>query len=148
MRTTLVLGVLLAASGCGDSGSDEAPAPTVPVAPTRAAFTMSGRVLGPVQSDDDADMQITLTETNGVASRLNLVRLTCSNGSAQEWGAGSFVAEFGTNRLDGGTETVFVRHYVCPSSGRPARLLASLTDQTGFEVRVEAVPFHPDWPGN
>ncbi len=151
MRLLLLSSLLAFSVACG--GSDDLPvlttgASTQPAtSAARADFQLSARVLGPVSSDDDADLRITLTESNGVASRLNFLRLTCTNGAVREWGAGNIVAERGSNRVAGNTELVLVRHYVCPSSSRPARLLADLVDENGFAHQVTAVPYHPDWPG-
>ena len=146
MRWILV-SLLTVVAACSDSQ-----APTDTVAPTspdvqRASFEMSARILGPSQHDDDADLRIALKETSGVAAHLNTLLLTCTNGVQRQWGAGSIIAERGSNIIDGNTELVIVRHYLCPSSARPARLEASLADVNGFHHQVVAVPFHPDWPG-
>lgn len=144
-RLLLPAVVLLATLGCNESSQD-----TMTAAETTrpfAAFDLSGKILGPVSSDDDADMEITLRETRGVAADINFVRLTCSNRSTQEWGAATFVDERGTNRIEGSTTLVFIRHYRCPVSGRPAQIVVDLTDANGNHVWVNAAPFHPDWPG-
>ncbi len=153
MRLLLLLSALALTTACGNSDAPILPI-GLPISPltaalstARADFTLSARVLGPVSSDDNADLRITLAETNGVASRLNFLRLTCSNNAVREWGSGNIAAERGSNRVAGNTEIVLVRHYVCPSSSRPAHLLADLTDDSGFSYRVTAVPYHPDWPG-
>jgi hypothetical protein len=127
----------------------EESASPMPTAPSmeRAAFDMSARILGPVQNDDNADLRIELRETSGVAAHLNFLRLTCSNRAQQEWGAGNIASERGSNRIDGHSEVVIVRRYRCPSSGRPFRLEADLTDARGHHLTVIAAPFHPDWPG-
>lgn len=139
---SLVLLILFSFASC----SDDAAAPEAPTAPSPwAAFDISGRILGP--EDDRSDIEITLRETAGVSASLNFVRLTCSNRASQEWGAASFIAERGTNRIDALATLVFRRSYFCPSSGRPAELLADLTDANGHSIRVTAAPFHPDWPG-
>jgi len=121
-------------------------APTTPEL-SRAGFEMSARILGSVENDDDADLRITLRETNGVAAHLSALVLTCTNGVERHWGAGRLVADHGSNRIEGGGDLVIVRHYLCPSSGRPSRLEATLDDASGFRHHVVAVPFHPDWPG-
>ena len=108
---------------------------------------MSARILGPAQNDDDADLRIELKETNGVSARINLLRLTCNNGSQQQWGAGNITAERGSNQIAGNGEVVLIRHYRCPSSGRPSTLEADLVDTNGFQHRISVAPFHPDWPG-
>ncbi len=153
IRLLLLLNALALATACGNSDAAILPIgppislPTAALSTARADFTLSARVLGPVSSDDNADLRITLAETNGIASRLNFLRLTCSNNAVREWGSGNIAAERGSNRVAGNTEIVLVRHYVCPSSSRPAQLLADLTDDSGFSYRVTAVPYHPDWPG-
>lgn len=137
----LVLVLALSFVGCGDGSDSEnvtAPEP-LPV----ASYDVTARILGPVSSDDDADMEFTLVESRGVAGALNFVRVTCSNGSSQEWGADGF----DSNRVPGGASFVFVRHYKCRSSGRPREVLVDLTDDNGFHHQVKAAPFHPDWPG-
>ena len=145
MRLPSLLSILAWVAACGNSNSPIAP--TAAPSTARADFQLSARVLGPVWSDDDADLRITLAETNGIASRLNFLRLTCSNNAVREWGSGNIAAELGSNRVAGNTELVLVRHYVCPSSSRPARLLADLTDENGLAYQVTAVPYHPDWAG-
>jgi hypothetical protein len=107
---------------------------------------MHGQILGPVQNDDDADLQITIIESGGVAAALNFIRLTCSNNAQTEWGASSFANEWGMNLIPGGTTVTLVRHYRCPASGRPRLILADLTDVNGFHHVITAAPFHPDWP--
>jgi hypothetical protein len=108
---------------------------------------MTAKILGPVDQDDASDIEIMLRETGGVGATLHRVRLTCNDGSAQEWGAGSFVAEFGTNIIAPNSVLQFRRGYRCPSSGRPSRVTAFLTDRSGFDHSVDAQPYHPDWPG-
>ena len=130
-------------NGEGDGGVQADPVP-----PPRASFDVSGRILGPVQQDDDTDIELRIAETNGVAGHLNFIRLTCNNRSSSEWGAGSFIAESGTNRIGANTTLVYVRHYTCPSSGRPQEILADLDDEHGNHHQVKASPFHPDWPGS
>ena len=149
MRLLLLLILLAFVTACTNSDAPIFPVglPTAAPSTALADFELSARVLGPVSSDDDADLRITLTETNGVASRLNFLRLTCSNNAVREWGSGNIAAERGSNHVAGNTELVLVRHYVCPSSSRPAQLLADLTDENGFAYQVTAVPYHPDWPG-
>lgn len=148
LRVSVTIVLALLVGGCSDSPStQEPPGPTAPPSPARARLEISGRILGPVQSDDDADMRITLREFEGVSAVINFVRLTCSNQVRQEWGAGSFINEMGTNRIDGGATLEFERHYVCPNSGRPREILADLTDASGFHHVITAAPFHPDWPG-
>jgi hypothetical protein len=133
-----------------DSGSESTnpPAdPTGPSTPARASFEMTARILGPVDQDDASDMEITLRETGGVGATLHRVRLTCNDGSSQEWGAGSFVSEFGSNLIAASSVLSFTRSYRCPSSGRPSLVTAFLTDQAGFDHSVDTQPYHPDWPG-
>lgn len=127
---------------------EEAESPS-PLAPSmqRAAFDLSARIVGPVQNDDNTDMRITLTETNGVAARLNFLKLTCNNGGTQQWGAGNIASDRGSNLIGANSEVVIVRHYSCRASGRPFRLEADLTDSNGNAIRVDTAPFHPDWPG-
>ena len=148
MRVASALALTLGFA-CSDTTTEREEAPASPVAPSlaRAAFDMSARILGPVQNDDNAEIRIELRETNGVSARLNFLRLTCNNGAQQEWGAGNIAAERGSNRIEGGSEVVIVRRYLCPSSGRPFRLEASLEDVNGNTLTVTAAPFHPDWPG-
>ena len=143
MRTPIALALIVMCVGCSDS-MDEVETPS-PVAPSmeRAAFDMHARILGPVQNDDNSDMQITLTETNGVAARLNFLRLTCNNGATQQWGAGNIAADRGSNLIEGNSEVVIVRRYLCRASGRPFRLEADLTDANGNRISVNAAPFHP-----
>ena len=149
MRSLLLLSLLAFVTACSNSDAPIFPVgfPTAAPSTALADFELSARVLGPVSSDDDADLRITLAETNGIASWLNFLRLTCSNKAVREWGSGNIAAERGSNRVAGNTELVLVRHYVCPSYSRPARLLADLTDENGFAYQVTAVPYHPDWPG-
>jgi hypothetical protein len=146
MRISAALGfALLLCAGCADG-----PDPTTVTAPESlryAAFSLSGRILGSARNDDESDIEFTLEERNGVGFEINFVRLTCNNRVSQEWGADTFVAEFGTNRVAGGTRLVFQRHYACRSSGRPQEILADLTDANGHRHRVTAAPYHPDWPG-
>lgn len=136
---------LLLAGAC----SEEPESSTAPAAADLpyAFFDLSGRILGPVANDDDSDIEITLKETKGVAFDVNFVRLTCNNRASQEWGASTFVAELGSNRIPGGTTLVFRRHYTCRGSARPQEILADLTDANGHHHRVTAAPYHPDWPG-
>ena len=134
---------------CSDSTEDtesDLLAPTTPEL-QRASFEMSARILGPAQNDDDADLRIALSETNGVAARLNSLVLRCTNHVERHWGAGNIAADRGSNRIEGNSELVIVRHYLCPNSGRPARLEAELVDANGFQHHVVTAPFHPDWPG-
>jgi hypothetical protein len=148
MKSSAALLALECVAVFAASCSDDPVTPEAPTAPLPwAAFEMSGRILGPVSQDDRSDIEITLRETAGVAASLNLVRLTCTNRATQEWGAASFVAERGTNRIDAFATLVFRRSYVCPSSGRPAELIAELTDANGHSIRITAAPYHPDWPG-
>ncbi len=144
----LSISLLTLGLACSDSMTTESD-PLAATTPNlqSASFEMSARILGPAQDDDDADLRIALKETNGVAARLNTLVLTCTNGVQRQWGAGSIVAERGSNRIEGNTELVVVRHYVCPSSARPSRLEALLDDENGFQHQVVAAPFHPDWPG-
>jgi len=135
--------VALAGIACHDESTQ---APTGADAPPRASFELSGTIVGP--EDDESDIELTLKETNGVAATLNFIRLTCSNRAAQEWGADGFVAELGTNRVDGGSTLVVLRHYHCPNSARPQSLLANLTDDNGVEYRVEGSPRFSAWPGS
>lgn len=134
-------------AACSDGGGDGG-VQADPVPPPRASFDVSGRILGPVQQDDDSDIELRIAETSGVAGHLNFIRLTCNNRSSSEWGAGSFIAESGTNRIGANTTLVSVRHYTCPSSGRPQEILADLDDDNGNHHQVKAAPFHPDWPGS
>jgi len=143
-RFPVGLAILL---GAACSGEQDASTPAAPVALPYAAFDLSGRILGSAANDDDSDIEITLKETKGVAFDINFVRLTCNNRTAQEWGASSFVAELGSNRIAGFGTLVFQRHYICHSSGRPQEILADLTDANGHHHRVNAAPYHPDWPG-
>lgn len=130
---------------CGDEPSDSSP--TAPEALPFAALDLTGRILGSAANDDDADIEITLKETNGIAFDINFFRLTCNNRSTQEWGAESFVEELGSNRIPGGTTLVFQRHYTCRVSGRPQEIIVDITDQNGHHLQVNAAPYHPDWPG-
>lgn len=107
---------------------------------------MEGRILGPVEQDDASDMLITIRETAGVDATLHFVRLTCTNGATQEWGAASFVQERGSNIITAGSQMQVQRRYTCPNSARPFLLTARLTDSNGHEHTVEAPPYHPDWP--
>lgn len=140
----LTLG-LLVCLGCSNGPNLSMPA--APDALPYAAFDFRGRILGSAANDDDSDIEFTLEERNGVAFEINFVRLTCNNRASQEWGADTFVAELGSNRVAGGTTLVFQRHYRCPASGRPQEILADVTDAGGHHHRVSAAPYHPDWPG-
>lgn len=146
MRFVVVLAITVSLACSGSIEDTDSLGPTTPVLP-RASFEMSARILGPVQNDDDADLRIALRETNGVAAHLNSLVLKCTNGVERHWGAGNIAADRGSNRIEGNTELVIVRHYLCPGSARPARLEAELADVNGFQHHVVAVPFHPDWPG-
>lgn len=140
-----LVSILFALSGTACS---EPPSPTAPAesdVPPRASFDLRGDILGP--DDDESDIELTLKETNGVAAILNFIRLTCSNRSAQEWGAAGFVAELGTNRIPGGSTLVVTRHYRCPNSARPQTLLADLNDDNGVHYQVEGSPHFSGWPG-
>jgi hypothetical protein len=141
---TWILGFCVACSDGGEegvTGADPLPLP-------RASFDVSGRILGPVQSDDDSDIEFRISETSGVAGHLNFIRLTCNNRASFEWGAASFIGERGTNRIEANAVVTYVRHYTCPSSGRPQEILADLDDVNGNRHQVKAAPFHPDWPGS
>ena len=144
-----VLAALLSLPGCRNDNESENPVsnPTEPSSAARASFVMTAKILGPVDQDDASDIEITLRETGGVGATLHRVRLTCNDGSAQEWGAGSFVSEFGTNITAANSVLHFTRSYRCPSSGRPSQVTAFLTDHNGFDHSVDAQPYHPDWPG-
>lgn len=138
------LGLLfLLGAACSDEPVGSTP--TAAAALPYASFDLSGRILG--SSDDESDIEITLKEAKGVAFDINFVRLTCNNRASEEWGASTFVAELGSNRVAGGTTLVFQRHYTCRSSGRPQEILADLTDANGHHHRVSAAPCHPEWPG-
>ncbi len=141
-----LVGVFVACSDSNEESEADSVAPTTPEVQT-STFEMSARILGPVQNDDDADLRIALRETNGVAAHLNSLVLRWTNGVERQWGAGNIAADRGSNRIEGNTELVIVRHYLCPSSGRPARLEAELVDANGFQHHVVTTPFHPDWPG-
>jgi hypothetical protein len=143
-RTPALAAALFLATACADEPASSTP---TEAALPFAFFELSGRILGPVTSDDESDIEITLRETGGVAFDINFVRLTCNNRASQEWGASDFVAELGSNRIEGETTLVFRRHYSCRSSGRPQEILADLTDANGHPHRVSASPYHPDWPG-
>jgi len=108
---------------------------------------MSARVLGPVAQDDASDLLITIRETGGVDATLHFIRLTCTNGAQQEWGAQSFVDELGSNVIRANSEVQIQRSYRCSSSARPSSIRAVLTDAGGIDHTVEAAAFHPDWPG-
>jgi hypothetical protein len=108
---------------------------------------MEARILGPVAQDDAGDMLITFRETAGVGATLHFMRLTCTNGATQEWGASSFVQEWGSNTIPASSEVQFQRRYTCPNSARPSLLIAQLTDSNGHDHTVETAPYHPDWPG-
>jgi hypothetical protein len=129
------------------ANEETAPDPAPPEALPYAAFDLSARILGSAANDDNSDIEITLRETKGVAFDINFVQLTCNTQVAEQWGAESFVAELGTNRIAGGTTLVFQRHYTCPNSGRPREVVADLTDENGHHLQVNAGPYHPDWPG-
>lgn len=123
-----------------------------PVAPSaldaslpRASFELMGWIVGP--DDDQSDIELTLKEKNGVAATLNFIRLTCSNRTAQEWGANGFISELGTNRVAGGSTLTVTRHYRCPDSARPQTLLAELDDDNGIHYQVEGSPHFSGWPG-
>lgn len=139
----LSVGVL----GCGDEAGRKdsigGPTPTA----TAASFVLAAIILGPVSSDEDADLRVTLTESVGVAARINFLRLRCSNGTVREWGAGKIASIAGSNRASGSADTVIVVHYLCPSSSRPRELLGDLVDDHGFRHQISTAPFHPDWPG-
>ena len=141
----LLVGVPVACSDSMQESESDSLAPTTPEL-QRASFAMSVRSLGPVQNDD-ADLRIVLTETSGIAARLNSLVLRCTNGVERHWGAENIAADRRSNQIEGHTELVIVRHYLCPSSGRPAKLEAELFDDAGYQHHVVAVPFHPDWPG-
>ena len=144
VKTALVLlATFLSGTACVD---EPTPTASEPVASPQASFELSGRIIGP--DDDDSDIELTLTESNGVATTLNFVRLTCNNRSSQEWGAEGFVSELGTNRVEGGSTLVVRRHYRCAASGRPQSLLADLTDDNGVHYRVDGSPYFPGWPGS
>jgi len=142
----VALGVTALISACGDATTPDAPV-VAPTASVSASYQMTAVILGPVSSDDDADLQVRLREAEGVGANLNFLRLTCGNGASREWGAGAIAKVLGRNRVPGATETEIVVHYLCPNSSRPLRLLADLSDDHGFHHQVEAAPFHPDWPG-
>lgn len=135
----------LAFGGCA-GGEDEDDGDGNLMAPEplpMASYVLSAKILGPVQHDDDADMEFTLVESEGVGGSVNFVRLTCSNGTSREWGA----ADIGDNRAPGAGTFVLVRHYLCPNSGRPREALFDVTDDNGFHHEVISAPYHPDWPG-
>ena len=144
-----VLAAVLYLPGCGNNNESTNPSSNVtePSPTARASFEMTARILGPADQDDASDIEITLRETGGVGATLHRVRLTCNDGSAQEWGAGSFVSEFGSNIVAASSVLQFTRSYRCPSSGRPSLVTAVLTDQSGFDHSVDTQPYHPDWPG-
>ncbi len=133
--------------GCGDAADpqDSTGGPTAPA--TAASFVLGAIILGPVASDDDADLRVTLTESAGVGARINFLRLMCSNGTVREWGAGKIASIAGSNRASGSADTILVVHYLCPSSSRPRELLGDLVDDHGFRHQISTSPFHPDWPG-
>ncbi len=153
MKQLLVkVGILVAAllSLTCNSNNDSAGSETLPSTPTttqRASFEMTARVLGPVEQDDASDLLITIRETGGVDATLHYLRLTCTNGAQQEWGAQSFVDELGSNVIRANSEMQIQRSYRCPNSARPSSLRAALTDSSGNDHTVEVAPFHPDWPG-
>jgi hypothetical protein len=141
-----ILGLaLLLTAGCSDE--PDASTPAAPADLAYASFDFSGQILGSAANDDESDIEFTLKETKGVPFDINFVRLTCNNRASQEWGASTFAAEVGSNRFAGGTTLVFRRHYTCRASGRPQEILADLTDANGNHHRVNAAPYHPDWPG-
>jgi hypothetical protein len=139
---------LVIAGACGGDTATEAPDDVPHSAATpSASFELSARILGPVERDDASDILVTLRETGGVDATLHFIRLTCTNGAAQEWGADSFVGEFGSNTIAAWAQSQIQRSYSCSDSARPSLVTAQLTDKNGHEHTVEAVPFHPDWPG-
>lgn len=148
MKSVIASGVVLAAAStlnaCSDSGTMTMPEA---MALARGEFEIAARVLGPVAHDDDADLRVSIRESNGVPGRLNFLRLTCSNGAENEWGAGVIASALGSNVMAATAETIVVVHYLCPNSSRPARILGDITDANGFHHQIVAAPFHPDWPG-
>jgi hypothetical protein len=148
LGTVPYLFLLVSLCACGGDTGAQAP-DTLPdsTASLSASFEMEARILGPVEQDDASDMLITIRETAGVEATLHFVRLTCSNGTAQEWGAASFVQELGSNTITASSQIQVQRSYTCPNSARPALVTARLTDRNGHEHTVETAPYHPDWPG-
>jgi hypothetical protein len=130
----------------GDSGAQAPDGIPDPAATPHAAFTMEARILGPVAQDDAGDMLITIRETAGVDATLHFMRLTCTNGATQEWGAESFMQEWGSNGIPASSQVQIQRRYNCPNSARPHLLIAQLTDRNGHDHTVETAPYHPDWP--
>jgi hypothetical protein len=108
---------------------------------------LEARILGPVAQDDSSELLITIRETAGVDATLHFMRLTCTNGATQEWGAAGFAQEWGSNTVPASSQAQVERHYTCPNSARPASLIAQLTDRNGHDHTVETAPYHPDWPG-
>jgi hypothetical protein len=141
----LAMAVLVACGGNGDSAPDSVP--SSPTSTRRASFEMTAQVLGPVEQDDESDILITIRETGGVDATLHFIRLTCTSGVQQEWGAQSFIDERGSNAIRANTEVQFQRSYRCPSSARPSLVTAAFTDAAGVDHTVEAAAVHPDWPG-
>lgn len=141
-----LVAMCLACAGAEDP-SKPSTSPTAPDPVGHSSFEMTARILGPVERDDASHIEVTLRETAGVAATLHFVRMTCTNGASQEWGASSFVGELGSNVVAAHSEIRFQRSYRCPASARPARVRAELTDANGMDHVVEAAPFHPDWPG-
>jgi hypothetical protein len=147
LRLLLFPALVMLLSCSGNSDSNPNPSPSSPTTIRRASFEMTARVLGPVEQDDASDLLITIRETGGVDATLHFIRLTCTNGAQQEWGAQSFVDELGSNVIRANSEMQIQRSYRCSSSARPSLLTAVLTDAGGFDHTVEAGAFHPDWPG-
>lgn len=137
--------MVLACSGNGEDPSDTSL--SSPTSTQRASFEMTARIQGPVEQDDASDILITIRETGGVDATLHFIRLTCTNGAQQEWGAQGFIDERGSNVIRANTEVQIQRSYRCPSSGRPSLVTAALTDAGGVDHTVEAAANHPDWPG-
>ena len=146
-RISLISALLLLPACNGDGDSTSNSGPIMPTAARRASFEMSARVLGPVGQDDASDLLITIRETGGVDATLHFIRLTCTNGAQQEWGAQSFVDELGSNVIPANSEVQIQRSYRCSSSARPSSIIAALTDAGGVDHTVEAAAVHPDWPG-
>ena len=142
----MFVGVFVACSDSTEASESVSVAPTT-LELQMSNFEISARILGPAQDDDDADVRIALRETNGVAAHQASLVLRCTNGVERHWGAGNIAADRGSNRIEGNTELVILRHYFCLRSGRSARLEAELVDATGFRHYMVAAPFHPDWPG-
>jgi hypothetical protein len=148
VRTVPFFVLLLVLWACGVDTGTEAPdeLPGLEAAPS-SSFEMTARIVGPVERDSASDILVTLRETGGVDATLHFVRLTCTNDAVQEWGADSFVEEFGSNTITASSQLQIQRSYTCPSSARPFLVIAGLTDKNGHDHTVEATPFHPDWPG-